>query len=219
VVAVIGGQLEKAAGSPSLRFASMLSLALAVFGSTSGIKALMSALNIAHKRPETRSFVRRNLIAIALGLGGILAVVLAVGVVVFLPTALSILRVHADTAEMVNLVRWPAMFLLVMAGLAVLYRVAPVDPPHRILAGTAIATALWMVSSFLLSLYVDRVANYSGLYGAFGGVMIVILWFYVSSFVMMLGAVINEELDEARWQRGSAEALPRPTPAPYSHAV
>jgi membrane protein len=218
VVAVVAEQLRSAADTagPTLGLATAFSLALALFGATGGIRSLMTALNMVHRIPEKRSFLRRNAVALALGLGAIVTVVIAVGLIVVLPTAFRLLRVHADTEAVISAARWPAMLLLVMAGLAVLYRIAPSDPPRHLVGGTLLAALAWLASSYGLSLYVDRVANYSGLYGAFGGVMVVLLWFYVSSLVILVGAVVNEELEEARWRRGSAGTPPPPRPAPYS---
>jgi membrane protein len=187
---VIASQLRAAAEAPSpaLGLAFATSLALALFGAIGGLRALMTAINIAHNRADTRSFVRRMLIAIALGVGAIVGAAIAVGLLVLLPGAMRLLRIEADTALVVNALRWPALFVLVMGSLAVVYRFAPVNPTHRSWPGCVAATLLWMLSSYGLSVYVDRVADYNGLYGAFGGVMVLVLWFYVISFVVVLGA-------------------------------
>lgn len=216
VVRVIQGQLKAAAGagSPTLGLAFVTSLALALFGAIGGLRSLMTAINIAHNRADTRSFVRRFLIAAALGVGATVAVSVAIGVFVFLPTALELLRIEADTQAVVNGLRWPAMFALVMGGLWVVYRIAPVNPTHRSLPGCLVGTLLWLASSWGLSVYVDRVADYNGLYGAFGGVMVVVLWFFVSSFAIVLGAVVNEEWEEAKWRPGTPLQPLEPTPGP-----
>lgn len=221
VVSLATTQLQSAAdtSAPALGFAFAGSLLLALFSATGGLRALMSALNLAHNHPEKRSWLKRTLIAMALGVGGLVTVMVAVGLVVLLPTLLRVVRLDAHTETVVNVMRWPALFVLVMGAIAVLYRVGPVDPTRRIAAGAAAATVLWMVASVALSTYVDRVGNYSGLYGAFGGALVVILWFYVSAFVILLGAVLNEELAEARWRRSNAGARPRPRPAPRSRAA
>lgn len=218
VVALVAEQLRAAADTPAptLGLATAFTLALALFGATGGVRSLMTAFNMVHRMPEKRSFLRRNAVALALGMGAIVTVVIAVGLIVVLPTAFRLLRLQADTEAFISATRWPALLFLVMAGLAVLYRVAPSDPPRHLVGGTLFAALAWLVSSYGLSLYVDHVANYSGLYGAFGGVMVVLLWFYVSSLVILIGAVINEEVEEARWRRGNAAPRPRPRPAPYS---
>ncbi|HEU5054941.1 MAG TPA: YihY/virulence factor BrkB family protein [Kofleriaceae bacterium] len=221
VVAVVTDQLEAAADTPgpTLGLATAFSLALAVFSATGGVRSLMSALSMVRREPDTRPFLRRTGIAIALGLGAIVTVVTAVGLIVVLPTAFRLARLEADTEAIIAAARWPALLLLVMTGLGILYRVGTGHRPRHIRGGTLFAGLAWLASSYGLSLYVDRVANYSGLYGAFGGVMIVLLWFYVSSLVILIGALINEEVAEARWRRGSAGAPPPPTPAPRSLAA
>ena len=221
VVSLVTSQLEAAATSsaPALGFAMAGSLLLALFSATGGLRALMSALNLAHNHPEKRSWLKRTLIAMALGVGGLFTVIVAVGLVVLLPTLLRVVRLDAHTESLVNVLRWPVLFALVMGAIAVLYRVGPVDPTRRIAAGAGVATVLWLIASVALSTYVDRIANYSGLYGAFGGALVVILWFYVSAFIILLGAVLNEELAEARWRRSNARARPRPRPAPRSRAA
>lgn len=218
VVTVVADQLRAAAESPgpTLGLATAFTLTLALIGAIGGVRSLMTAISFVHRRPDTRSFLRRTAIALALGLGAIVTVVIAVALIVVLPTAFRLLRLEADTEAIIAAGRWPALLLLVMVGLAVLYRVGTEQPPRHLLAGTLFAALAWLASSYGLSLYVDRVANYSGLYGAFGGVMIVLLWFYVSSLVILIGAVINEEIEEARWRLSSATAPPRPTPAPYN---
>jgi membrane protein len=220
VVTVVTDQLEAAADTagPTLGLATAFSLTLAIVGAIGGVRSLMSALSMVQHRPDPRSFVRRNSIALALGFGAIVTVVIAVGLIVVLPTVFHMVRLQADTEMIIAAARWPAMLLLVMTGIAILYRVGNYPRPRRILGGTLFAGLAWLASSYGLSLYVDHVANYNGLYGAFGGVMIILLWFYVSSLVILIGAVINEEVAEARWRRGSATAPPPPTPAPHSPA-
>ena len=222
VVTLVAAQLSAAAETPgaALGLAFAVSLGLALLGASTGIRAFMTALNTIHRMPEGRSFLRQVGMSFALGVGGVLTVVVTVGLVVLLPTALRLLNLEESTALILSLARWPALVLLVMTAVALLYRLGPVVRPTHILPGAAVATVLWTLGSVLLSFYVDRVANYSGLYGAFGGVMIVILWFFVSSLVILLGALLNEELEQARAlsRPDSAGSLPRPRPGRYSRA-
>lgn len=218
VVAVVADQLKAAAETPgpTLGLATAFSFTLAIVGAIGGVRSLMTALSMVHHKPDTRSFLRRTGVALAIGLGAIVTVVIAVGLIVVLPTVFRMVRLEADTEAIIAAARWPALLLLIMTGLGVLYRLGTACPPRHTLGGTLFAGLAWLASSYGLSLYVDRVANYNGLYGAFGGVMIVLLWFYVSSLVILIGALINEEVAEAQWRRGSAGAPQPPTPAPCS---
>lgn len=195
VMAVVTSQMTRAvqADEGSLSWAFALSLAIAVFSALGGARAIIQALNLVNRRIDSRSFLRQIGLALLLSLGGIMAVIVAVSLVVVLPAVLQFVRLDADTQLLVTVGRWPALFLLVASGLAVFYRFAPDENTSRIVPGAIFATVLWTVGSMLLSLYVSHVANYSA-YGAFGGVMVVVLWFYVSAFVVLLGATLNREL-------------------------
>jgi membrane protein len=195
VMAVVTSQMARAvqADEGSLSWAFALSLAIAVFSAVGGARAVIQALNLVNRRTDSRSFLRQTGLAFLLSLGGIMAVIVAVSLVVVLPAVLQFVRLDTDTHLLVTVGRWPALFLLVASGLAVFYRFAPDENTSRIVPGAIFATALWTVGSMLLSLYVSHVANYSA-YGAFGGVLVVVLWFYVSAFVVLLGATLNREL-------------------------
>lgn len=195
VMAVVTSQMTRAvqADEGSLSWAFALSLAIAVFSAVGGARAVIQALNLVNRRTDSRSFLRQTGLAFLLSLGGIMAVIVAVSLVVVLPAVLQFVRLDTDTHLLVTVGRWPALFVLVASGLAVFYRFAPDKNTSRIVPGAIFATALWTVGSMLLSLYVSHVANYSA-YGAFGGVLVVVLWFYVSAFVVLLGAALNREL-------------------------
>jgi len=199
VVAVVASQLtrsSRAGGSLGLGF--VLSLLLALFSAMGGVGALMKAVNVVNHRPPGRPWWHRTALALALSVGGIIAVTVAVGLVVVLPTVLRLIHLDAQTELIVTLARWPALFALTMGGVALLYWISPAGRPGLILPGAAVATALWLLGSFLLSLYVDYIADYNDLYGAFGGLLVLLLWFYVSAFIILLGAAFNHELEVTR---------------------
>jgi membrane protein len=212
VVEVVGKQLARtsqAGGSLGLGFA--LSLTVALLSAMSGVRALMKAINLVHHQPEMRSWWRQTALAFAMSVGGIITVSVAIGLVVILPAVLRLVHLDAQTELIVTLARWPALCAMIMGGVAFLYRISPLRPSGRILPGAALATVLWLLGSILLSLYVDHVADYSGLYGAFGGVLVVLLWFFVSVFVILLGAAFNHELDHHELETSRA---PRPSAEP-----
>jgi membrane protein len=198
VMSVVTTQMTRAAQADdgALGWAFALSLAIAMFSALGGARGLIQALNLVNRRNDSRSYLRQTGLAFVLSLGGIMAVIISVSLVVVLPTVLHFVRLDPDTELLVTLGRWPALSVLVAAGLAVFYRLAPDENTSRIVPGAIFATLLWILGSVLLSLYVSHVANYSA-YGAFGGVMVVVLWFYVSAFVVLLGAALNRELTVA----------------------
>jgi membrane protein len=207
VMAVVTSQMTRAAQADdgALGWAFALSLAIAMLSALGGARAVIQALNLVNRHNDSRSFVRQTGLAFLFSLGGIMTVIVAVSLVVVLPTVLHFVRLDADTELLITLGRWPALFVLVASGLAVFYRFGPDESTSPLLPGAVFATALWIVGSMLLSLYVSHVANYSA-YGAFGGVMVVVLWFFVSAFVVLLGAALNRELALASNRSGEEPA-------------
>jgi membrane protein len=85
-------------------------------------------------------------------------------------------------------------------GIGLLYAHGPsrTPPPGaRVMPGTALATLLWLLSSYILSLYVGKLANFDATYGSIGAVVGIMLWFYVSAYAALLGAELNAQLEEA----------------------
>jgi membrane protein len=115
--------------------------------------------------------------------------------------------------------RWPLLTLMVVLGFAVLYRFAPHRSHPRwrwITWGSAIATALWIVGSVLFSFYVSHFGSYDATYGSLGAVIILLLWFWVSALVMILGAEIDSELDTRATNGGAPLAGTAPSAGPPS---
>jgi membrane protein len=102
--------------------------------------------------------------------------------------------------------------LLVVVGLAVLYRVAPDrDAPRLrwVSLGSVAATVLWVVGSVVFSLYVNNFGSYNKTYGALAGVIVLMLWMYLSAYIVLLGAEINSE-SELQTVQDTTKGPPKP---------
>ena len=100
----------------------------------------------------------------------------------------------------------------VVVGLALLYRFAPSRREahwHWITPGSALAAVLWLAASLLFSLYVGNFASYDAMYGSLGAVAVLMLWFYISALVVVLGAELNAEL-ELQTRHDTTSGHPRP---------
>jgi membrane protein len=100
-------------------------LAAALWSANAGMKAIMDALNVVYEEKEKRSFIRLNLVSLAFTLAAIGSLLVALGAVVILPVALSYLGLQNVTDQLFRLARWPLLVVLIMVGLAVLYRYGP----------------------------------------------------------------------------------------------
>jgi membrane protein len=173
-------------------------LLLALWSASAAVRTLMEALNIAYDEEERRGFIGFYGTALLLTFGGIVAVVLAIGLVVALPALLNLLGLDWLVDAIVRLARWPLLALLAITGFAVAYRYGPSREAPRwrwVSWGAAIAVLLWLAGSAAFSLYVTRFGNYNETYGAAGAVVILLMWFLLSSYAILIGAEINAEME------------------------
>lgn len=187
-------------------------LLLSLWSATSGVKELIFALNIAYDEPEKRGFLKLNALALALTLGAIVFTLLALALVVALPALLGMLGLGEMTRGLVAWLRWPLLAAAVIFALAVLYRVGPSRdrPEWRWVSwGSVIATVLWLTGSALFSFYVSNFGSYNETYGSVGAVVVMLLWFYISAFVILLAAQINAEM-EHQTEYDTTEGQKRP---------
>jgi membrane protein len=185
-------------GSTTLSWGVALGLLLALWSATAGTKALIMALNIAYEETEERSIVRLNLVAIAMTLAGILGVSVALSIIVGVPAALRLENLGPAAGIAIRLVSSALLIGFVVIGLSVLYRLGPNRQQARwrwITPGSVLAGVLWLLASLLFSYYVGHFASYDVTYGSLGAVVVALMWFYVSAFVVMLGAELNAELE------------------------
>ena len=187
-----------AAGPTKLSWGLALSLVVAVWSAMNGTKGIINAMNVAYEERERRSFLRLNLVAFLFTLGGIVGVILALAVIVLVPAALSFDWLGPLAALAVRVCSFALLFGFVVLGLALLYRFGPSRQAARwrwITPGSLLAAALWLAASLAFSFYVSNFGSYDAAYGALGGVVVALLWFYISAFAVTLGAELNAELE------------------------
>jgi len=171
---------------------------LALWSASAAVRTLMEALNVAYNEEESRGFVRFYGTALALTFGGALGVIVAIGLVVALPAIMNALGLNWLVDIIVRLARWPILAVLAIAGFAIVYRYGPSrrQPRWRWVSwGAGIAVLMWILGSALFSLYVTRFGNYNETYGAAGAVVILLMWFLLSSYAILIGAEINAEME------------------------
>lgn len=182
----------------TLTFAALGSLIIALWSAKGGMSALMTATNIAYAEAEKRGFFRQTLVSLAFTLGAIIGFVLVLTLGFAVPVALKVLGTSSWVQLLGDGLRWVALWVVAVLALAVLYRYAPSREHarwHWVTWGSAIAATLWIVVSILFALYVSKFASYGKTYGALGGMIALLMWFYLSSFVVLIGAEINSEME------------------------
>jgi membrane protein len=127
--------------------------------------------------------------------GGIIVVTL----VAVLPAAVQLLDLGSGTKWLLLIIEWPLLLIIVMLGLAALYRYAPdrAEPQWRwVSPGAIVATVLWIIASIAFTVYVANFNSYDKTYGSLGGVIILLTWLYLSALAVLLGAVINAQAEK-----------------------
>ncbi|MCW2533449.1 MAG: ribonuclease [Blastococcus sp.] len=190
----------------------VVSILVAVWSASSGVGHLMAAVNIAYDEEETRSFIKLKLLSVALTLGAIVFVLLTVGLIAVVPAVLNALHLGVVGRILAQVLRWVALLALMAGSLAVLYRVAPNRDAPRfrwVSLGSVVVTVTWAIVSLLFSLYVNNFGSYDKTYGAIAGVIVLMLWLYLTCYLILLGAEINAEA-EHQTARDTTAGRPRP---------
>jgi membrane protein len=196
----------------TLSFGIIAGIALALWSARKGMVALMKVTNVAYDEEENRGFFKQLFVSFAFTLGGVIGflAVLVLGVAV--PLAVSALPL-GPAAEIVLLgVRWILLFGTAVLGLAIVYRFAPdrnLAQWRWITPGSFIAATLWLVGSALFALYVRNWGTYGQTYGALGGVVVLLMWFYLTGYIIILGAEINAEM-ERQTKKDTTSGQPKP---------
>ena len=198
---LITTQLTQVANGPSsaLGIGLVVSVLGALFSASGGVGNVIKAINIAYDEEETRGFLKLRGLALLLTFGAVLFVVLAIGLIAVLPVVLSHVGLGSFGKIMANILRWVALVVFMLLALAVLYRWAPDrDAPkfRWVGLGALVATLLWIVASAGLSIYVTNFGSYGKTYGALAGVIVLLLWLYITAFIVLLGAEINSESEQ-----------------------
>lgn len=196
----------------SLTLSLAISVAITLWSSAIGTKSILWALNLAYGERERRGFLRFQATAMTMTLLAILGAVLGLALMLALPPVLGFLGVTRHVAVLVRVAGTGALVMFVMASLSLLYRFGPCRRPARwrwVAPGALLATLLWLIASALFSFYVGHLSRYDAMYGSLGAVAGVMMWFYVTAYVALLGAALNAEL-ELQTERDSTDGPPRP---------
>jgi membrane protein len=203
-------QLVAASGG-ALGIGAVFGLVLALWSASRGMSGIITAVNIAYEEKERRGFFKLNMIALGFTLGAMAGGGVVIALVAVLPVALQVLPLGPATKWVLFLVEWPVLIVLMMLGLAVLYRYAPDrdKPQWRWVSPGAVAAAiLWVVASIGFTVYVANFSSYDKTYGSLGGVVVLLTWLYLSALVVLFGAVINAQ-SEKQVRKDSTEGSPR----------
>ncbi|SDL46136.1 YihY/virulence factor BrkB family protein [Paracoccus chinensis] len=200
-------------GRTQLGWASAISFVIATVAARAGVDALVRGLNAAYG-VRSHSTIVGFVLAYALTLAIVGVVILGLATIVIVPLAFNFMDPGPLRSWLIGVVPWAAMFFIVIIGIGILYRYGPnvKTPRTRLFTWGALFAALaWAAASVAFSLYLARFDSYNRIYGSIGAVVALLMWFYLAGFSVMMGALINVELDRHKRlvQARKARALAR----------
>ena len=200
VLGIVGEQANRIAANSgrTLSVGIIVGILVSLWSATSGVKAMIDALNVIYEQQEGRSFIKLNLEALIFTLGGFAAFLLAIAAVIVLPLVLSPIGLGSETETLTRVLRWPALLVVLLTGLAVLYRYGPYRRAARwqwVSVGSVFAAVTWIAASYLFSWYLASFANYNATYGSLGAAVGLMVWLWISTIVVLLGAELNAEIE------------------------
>jgi len=187
----------------------------ALWSSSSAMVSMIGAMNRTYDITEGRPWWRVRLVAIALTIGLSVLIVASAALIVAGPELADALARHfAFGAVFVwtwKILQWPFAFAMVVAAIGLIYYFAP-DAEQDwvwITPGSLVATTLWLLGSLAFRFYAVNFGNYEATYGAVGGVILLLLWFYLSGLVIVIGSEMNAEIEHSSpWGKAPGEKVP-----------
>ena len=176
----------------------ILGLLMAIWSANAGMKAIFDALNVVYEERERRGFVQLNLTSLAFTVAALVAILLMIAGVIAVPLALQKLGLGQRAEWILSIGRWPALIVLLLTALALLYRFGPSRQNARwqwLSIGALAASLLWLVGSALLSWYLSNFGNYTATYGSLGAAIGLMTWMWMSAIIVLCGAELNSEIE------------------------
>jgi len=189
-----------AAGSTRLGVATLVSIGLALWSARSGVAALIRGLNAIFERPN-RGSLRHVLVALLLTVCLVGVAIVALLMVVVTPVLIAVIPFESNSELLLEVTRWSVAILVLFVGLGMLYRYGPNRRLERlgwITPGAFLVVGLWLFMSAAFSVYVANFSTYNEVYGSIGAVIALLMWFYLSAYLILLGGALNVTLDRRK---------------------
>ncbi|APX88401.1 ribonuclease BN [Brevirhabdus pacifica] len=197
---IIITQARDVAGSQEggLGLAAVLGIALAIWSASKGVGSLIEGLNVAYDESEKRGFVKLKLVTLGLTVMLVFGLLVGLSTSLVVPAILSAIGLGAMVEFLLGGLTWVVMFALTIFGLAVFYRYGPSrDKPEWrwVTPGAAVACVLWLIGSAGFAWYVANFGSYNETFGTLGGAIILLMWLWLSAYIVLLGAELDAELE------------------------
>lgn len=178
-----------------------IGIVIALYTASAGVRLMMSAMNAAYDVVEGRPIWKRFPLSIiyTVGIAGMLLI--AAALMVLGPQVMGWIAGQVGLEDFIvtvwTIARWPVIVILMMIAVALIYYVMPdVKQEFRFITpGSVLAVVVWILASLGFAFYVKTFANYNAMYGSIGAIIVLLLYFYISAAVLLLGAEMNAVIE------------------------
>jgi membrane protein len=200
---LISDRIQSLVATPArgLGIGFVVSLLISLWSASTGTKSILNALTLAYNEDETRGIIRFQLVSIGMTFIAVVGTALAIGILVFIPVFINFIGLSGAGKFLVGLCSFAAMITFVVTALGLLYRFGPAGNGRIFFApGAGLATAVWLLGSWAFGLYVGHFAAYNATYGPLATLIGLMMWFYLTAYIVLLGAEVNAALD-CEWKK------------------
>lgn len=191
-------QLVNTSGS-ALSWSLVIGILLSLWSANKGTKSLFTGLDIAYDTNKTRGFIKQNALTLLYTLLAVLVIIISIAVIVVFPVIVGYLGLPSNIETLIGYGRWIILAALVIYFVGAVYKYAPAKrtPAFRwVLPGALLATFLWLLASWGFSFYVKNFGSYGEVYGSISAVVVLLLWLFLTSFIILIGAELNSEIEK-----------------------
>lgn len=197
---ILDAQISAVVSAPErgLGLGILFGLALALYSAGSGIRAMMRAMNVAYGEREKRGFIQFYGLAIGLTVSVTLFMFAALAVIIGVPALLKFIRLEGAAHWLAQYMPWIILMSLFCFATLTLYRIGPSRRQAKIrwlIPGVLFSAFAWIGMSALFSMFVTEFSSYNKTYGSLSAVIILLIWFWLTAFVVIIGAELNAELE------------------------
>jgi membrane protein len=198
---ILKEQLESLAGTSgsALGWSMAISILLSIWSANKGTKSLFTGVDIAYDTKNNRNFFKQNGLTLLFTFGSIILIIICMVLIVAFPALVGRIGLPSQVESLISWGRWILLALLVIWFLGMIYKYAPDKRRAEfkwVLPGALLATVLWLIASWGFSFYVKNFGSYGEVYGSISAVVVMLLWLFLSSFIVLIGAELNSEIEK-----------------------
>ncbi|RKS56080.1 membrane protein [Gillisia mitskevichiae] len=175
-----------------------ISILVSFWSANKGTSALFQGVNIAYDENDTRGIIKKNLLTLLFTLGGVVVGLISLLIVIFFPLLIKNIGLTPQIEHILSWFRWVLLGIILVLTLSMVYKFAPSRRSPRlrwVSWGALLGSLVWLAGSMLFSWYVSNFGSYDDLYGSFAAVAILMLWLFLTAFIVLMGAEINSEME------------------------